>query len=65
MTAQRTAEKAYTVNEAAEIKGVSPDTIKRAIRAAEGNTLAAKMIGRGYRIKASDLDAWFDGLESA
>jgi excisionase family DNA binding protein len=59
------AEEAYTVTEAAALKRVSPDLIKRAIRATEGNTLRAKKVGRGYRIPASALEAWFDGLADA
>ncbi|WP_181312501.1 helix-turn-helix domain-containing protein [Nocardioides campestrisoli] len=59
------AEEVYTIPEAAAIKKVSSDLIRRAIRATEGNTLAAKKVGKGYRIKASELDAWFDGLDDA
>jgi excisionase family DNA binding protein len=61
----REAERVYTTREAAELKRVSEKTITRAINATEGNTLDAKRVGRGYRIKASDLDAWFDGLVDA
>lgn len=59
------AERAYTIAEAADLKGVSPDYIRNAIRATSGNTLAAKKVGKGYRIAASALEAWFDGLEDA
>lgn len=59
------AEEVYTVDEAAKIKRVSPTLIRRAIRATSGNTLAAKKVGKGYRITASALDAWFNGLEDA
>lgn len=59
------AEQVYTLDEAARRKSVSKDTLRRAIHASEGNTLAAKKIGRGYRVKASDLDAWYDRLEDA
>jgi excisionase family DNA binding protein len=55
----REAERAYNITEAAELKGVSPDTIRRAIRS---GTLAAKHVGRGYRIAASSLEAWWDAL---
>ena len=61
----REAEAVYTVSEAAEVKRVSPDLIKRAIRATAGTPLRAKRIGKGYRISASALDSWFDGLEDA
>lgn len=65
MTPVRQAEAAYTVTEAAEIKRVSRDLILRAIRATEGNVIRAKKVGRGYRISASELDAWFDRLDEA
>lgn len=61
----REAEPAYTVTEAAEIKRVSPDLIRRAIKATEGATLRAKNLGGRYRISASALDEWFDSLEDA
>lgn len=60
------AERAYTIAEAAAVKSVSPDTIRRAIKATEGNLLRAKNIGTEkhprYRIPASSLEDWFDGL---
>jgi excisionase family DNA binding protein len=59
------AERVYTLRQAASIKAVSEDTLRRAIRSAVGNVLPAKIIGRGYRIKASDLDAWYEALEDA
>lgn len=62
---ERVAERAYTLIEAAEVKSVSRDLLLRAIKATEGNTLPAKKIGKGYRVKASDLDAWFDAHEDA
>lgn len=58
----REAEVAYTVPEAAAIKRVSPDLIKRAIRATTGTPLRAKKLGKGYRIPASALEEWFDAL---
>lgn len=61
----REAEKVYTTREAAEVKSVSEKMLTRAIKATEGNTLDAKKVGRGYRIKASDLDDWYDRLASA
>lgn len=65
MTAPKVAEVAYTIDEAAALKRVGPDTIRKAIRATSGNTLAAKKVGRGYRIAASALEAWWDGLADA
>ena len=64
----REAEKAYTVAQAADMKGVSKKTILRAIHATKGNTLVARKPGLGkgrgsYLILASDLDRWFLGLE--
>lgn len=59
------AEEAYTIPEAAAIKRVSPDLIRRAIKATDGNVIRAKKVGRGYRIPASELEAWFDRLEDA
>jgi excisionase family DNA binding protein len=41
---------------------VNQETLLRDIRA---GALPAKKLGRGYRIKASDLDAWFDSLPDA
>jgi excisionase family DNA binding protein len=61
----KVAERAYTLNEAAEIKSVSRDLLLRAIKATEGNTLPAKKVGKGYRVSASDLDAWYDRLADA
>lgn len=60
-----TAEEAYTISEAAAIKRVSPDLIRRAIRATEGPTIRAKKIGKGYRIAASALEDWWNQLEDA
>ena len=62
MAGQRVAERAYSIPEAAELKGVSHATIRRAIKAVEGPTLAAKLVGRHYRIAASALEAWWDAL---
>jgi len=59
------AERAYSITEAADLKGVSPDTIRRAIRATSGQVLAAKRVGRGYRIAASALEAWWASLDDA
>lgn len=64
-TQVRTAERAYTIEEVASIKGVSKDFVRRAIRATSGNVLRAKRIGRGYRISASAIEAWWSALEDA
>lgn len=56
----RTAEQVYDLREAAAIKRVSVDTLRRAIKAVEGNVLPAKKSGKGYTVKASELDAWYD-----
>ncbi len=63
--APREAEPAYTIPEAAAIKRVSPDTIRRAIHSTEPPFLRARKIGRGYRIDASSLDAWWQSLPEA
>lgn len=55
--AQVEAEKAYTFIEAAAIKSVSVDTIRRAYRS---GALRAKRIGKGYRVRAGELDRWFN-----
>lgn len=65
MTPPKTAEKAYNLAEAAELKSVSIGYLRKAIKATEGNTLAAKLVGGTYRIRASELDAWFDRFEDA
>lgn len=61
----RAAEQVYDLRTAAEIKSVSVDTLRRAIKATEGNVLIAKKAGKGYRVTASELDAWFDRLPNA
>lgn len=61
-TSTLTAERAYTIPEAADLKRVGTDTIRRAIRATEGPSLKAKKVGRGYRISASALEEWWDSL---
>ena len=61
----RAAEAAYSIAEAADLKGVSPGYVRNAIRATEGNVLHAKKVGRGYRISASALEAWWEGHEDA
>lgn len=59
------AQKAYTIQEAAELKRVSADLLRRAIKATEGATLKAKKVGRGYRISAEALEEWWDRLDDA
>jgi len=60
----------YSVAEAAEVTGVSPDTIKRAIRArhlkARRSAVDANGVPAGkYLIFHADLIAWLEGLEAA
>jgi excisionase family DNA binding protein len=59
------AERAYTIAQVAELKNVSPDYVRAAIKATGGNVLPAVKVGRGYRISASAVEAWWAGLESA
>ena len=59
------AEKAYTIPQVAELKNVSPDFVRAAIKRTEGNTLAAKRVGRGYRISASAVEAWWSAMDDA
>lgn len=56
------AERAYTIAEAAEVKSVSPDFIRRAIKATEGPSIRARKVGRSYRIDASSLEEWWQSL---
>jgi excisionase family DNA binding protein len=53
---------AYSRQEAADLYGVSFDTIRRAVAAKE---LKAKKVGNRYRISAESLREWFEGLEDA
>lgn len=64
-TRVKEAERAYTISEVAALKSISPDYVRAAIKATEGNTLAAVKVGRGYRISASAVEAWWDRMESA
>lgn len=69
----RTAEAAYTIQQAAELKNVSAGYVRAAIRSTgepdeNGRRVApldAKRVGKGYRISASALEAWFDSLDDA
>ena len=62
---ERTAERAYTVREAAALKRVSANTIRQAIHATAPPFLRAKLVGRGYRISASALEEWWESLPDA
>lgn len=59
------AERAYTIQQVAELKGVSPDYVRAAIKATEGNVLPAKKVGRGYRISTSAVEAWWERMTDA
>ncbi len=63
--AGRDAERAYSPEEAAAVKGVSVTYIRDAIKSTGVHHLRAKRVGRYLRIRASDLDEWFDGLPDA
>lgn len=74
MATKITAEEAYTIDEAAALKRVSAGFIRKAIRSTgepDPKTgirvvpLRAKRVGKGYRIPASALEEWFDGLQDA
>lgn len=65
ITSDGAAVRAYTINQAAELKGVSPDYIRKAIHAAEGPFVEAKMVGRRYMISATALEAWWAMLPDA
>lgn len=58
----REAERSYGIREAADVKGVSDDVIRKAIHASEPPYLKAKKVGQRYVISASALDEWFEGL---
>lgn len=53
------------IKAAAELMGVSPDTIKRAIRATEPPYLKAKKIGARISIRVTDLETWIAQLPDA
>lgn len=52
--------KTLTTAEAAELTGLSKDTIARARKAGD---LPAKRVGSRVLIRHVDLDAWLDSLE--
>jgi excisionase family DNA binding protein len=56
---------AYDIATAAQVSGVSPDTIRRAIHATQGATLTAKKVGRKYLIPRTALEAWLTNLPDA
>lgn len=60
-----TAQRAFTIASAAELKDVSRDTIRRAIRATEPPFLRAKKVGGRIRIAEQDLEAWWEQLPDA
>lgn len=62
---QVVAEAAYTIPQAAAIKNVSPDFVRRAIHRTEPPFLRAKKVGKSYRIGATALDEWWDQLDDA
>lgn len=53
---------AYSASEAAAYLNISRDSIVEAIRAGD---LRAKMLGRKYLVKATDLEKWFESLPDA
>lgn len=61
MTA-RTAQLAYSLEEAAEAMSLSVSYLRRAVRSGQ---LRAKRIGQKYRISDDDLRAWFEALPDA
>lgn len=64
-TAAKTAQKALSLKEAAALKGVSQDTLRRAIHATEPPFLRAKKVGAHIRIGENDLEDWWDQLPDA
>jgi excisionase family DNA binding protein len=52
--------RAFSKDEAAQLYGVSLQTINRAIHSGR---LRAKKVGRYYRISSEALAEWFEGLE--
>lgn len=56
---------AVNMRQAAEMTGVSEDTIRRAIHATDPPYLKAKKIGSRVSIAVKDLEAWHDSLPDA
>lgn len=59
------AEKAYTIAEIAALKSVSPDYVRKSMKATEGNVLVAKIVGREYRASATEVEAWWARMADA
>lgn len=57
------AEKAYTIDQVAELKNVSQGYVRKAIKATEGPVLRAKKVGAGYRCSASAIEEWWAALD--
>jgi excisionase family DNA binding protein len=64
-TAKKAAQRAFSIQQAAALKGVSQDTIRRAVRATEPPFLRAKKIGGRIRIGEHDLEDWWTQLPDA
>lgn len=56
-------EKWININEAAEFLGVRPATIRDWIR--KGKTIPAQKIGKAWKFKYSELDAWAKSQDSS
>lgn len=66
MTApKQRASRAFSVRDAAELKGVSQDVIRRAVRATEPPFLRAKKVGGRVRIDENALEDWWASLPDA
>lgn len=63
--AQKAAQRAFSIKEAAELKGISQDTVRRAIHATEPPFLKAKKVGAHIRIGEHDLEDWWSQLPDA
>lgn len=53
---------AISVKDAADMVGLDATTVRSAI---DKQQLPAKKVGRVLRIRVSDVEAWFDGLDDA
>lgn len=58
----REAERSYKLAEAAELKNVSIGYLRNAIKRTDGTGLAAKKVGKEFRVSASALEAFWDAL---
>ena len=47
----------FSINEAAEVAGCHPNTLRRAIK--RGDLKAAKVGGRAFKISKADLVRWY------